>query len=603
MKGQFFVIATVIMVYTLVLVIQYVYDFSDIRLTQLEEMGELDYIQYIKEALNNTAKSSYEGSGGCDRLDTDINATKKFLEDEMIKKGISLTINYQIQDCPTTNFNFSLRTSNLVTKTETSYLYVPVGPVLKTIILNETNGGNVGDSMVISNDPNSNYGDQAVLGVNYDVDVDDIEYSFLLWNLSKVPAGSIITNAKMCLYLFSAPGTSVTHYAWNTSNNWNEMSITYNNKPSISKLQGTNTTGTTDGVLKCFTVTNAVAHQLTQANRNMSIRISQTVAATYAVPTYAGKEWDWEGEGSQAHRPQLVITYSNLSTCSVLNQAGATYYLDADIIDTTISTCIDIQVNNITLDCQGHLIDGALIPAHCGNPACEDEWSCIDDPCYDAWYPEDYPFRGIYIGRDIVPNTTNVTVKNCRITNFANNFYIWGNGNFVKNITMNNITSEESSAYGAFFSFASNVSIINSSFNNNLYGLENDWGRNFTVINSTFNSNSWGFILGSTQSTTFYFNRVQNNSGYGVYLETSSSNKFYNNILNNSANVYFAGTIYANSWNTTNQIGTRIIGTGNIGGNYWSGYSDTCADGNSDGFCDVPLTLAANNIDYLPLKP
>jgi len=119
MKGQFFVIATVIMIYTLVLVVQYIYDFSDINLTQLEEMGELYYIQYIKEALNKTVLGSYNSSLDCNKLTSDIDATKKFLQDEMIRKGINLTITYT-KSCPppTVFFNFSLRTSNLYSITE-----------------------------------------------------------------------------------------------------------------------------------------------------------------------------------------------------------------------------------------------------------------------------------------------------------------------------------------------------------------------------------------------------------------------------------------------------------------------------------------------------
>jgi hypothetical protein len=42
------------------------------------------------------------------------------------------------------------------------------------------------------------------------------------------------------------------------------------------------------------------------------------------------------------------------------------------------------------------------------------------------------------------------------------------------------------------------------------------------------------------------------------------------------------------------------------GGNFWAypndtGYSQTCADSNSDGICDSPYALDSNNTDYLPL--
>jgi len=75
------------------------------------------------------------------------------------------------------------------------------------------------------------------------------------------------------------------------------------------------------------------------------------------------------------------------------------------------------------------------------------------------------------------------------------------------------------------------------------------------------------------------------------------NNTIYNNLFNNSVNVGFNGVIYYNSWKTTNQAGTRIYSNGtNIEGNYYTnssgtGYSDTCTDSNTDGFCDSPYNL------------
>jgi hypothetical protein len=125
MKGQFFVMATVIMIFTLMALIRYFYDFSDINLPKLKEISELNYIPYIKESLNSTV-ASY--TGDCDKLQDDLNATKIFLEDEMIKRGINLTINYTVY-CPPINFNFTIKTSNLYTETVfTTYVISPPPP-------------------------------------------------------------------------------------------------------------------------------------------------------------------------------------------------------------------------------------------------------------------------------------------------------------------------------------------------------------------------------------------------------------------------------------------------------------------------------------------
>jgi len=111
--------ASVIMMYTLMLIIQYFYDFSDINLTEIESMNELYFIQYIKDSLNTTIKSSYSSTGDCLKLEKDINLTEDFLKNEMIVRGINLTIQKQIA-CPppVVNFKFNLKTPNLYTVTE-----------------------------------------------------------------------------------------------------------------------------------------------------------------------------------------------------------------------------------------------------------------------------------------------------------------------------------------------------------------------------------------------------------------------------------------------------------------------------------------------------
>lgn len=50
----------------------------------------------------------------------------------------------------------------------------------------------------------------------------------------------------------------------------------------------------------------------------------------------------------------------------------------------------------------------------------------------------------------------------------------------------------------------------------------------------------------------------------------------------------------------------NIIGEPFLGGNYWANpggidYSAICSDSDSDGVCDLPLTIDDNNSDYLPL--
>jgi hypothetical protein len=108
MKGQFFIISTVIVISALVLITQYLYDFGRIDLTRLFEIRETDYIRYVKDSLLITANTTYL-LVGCDaaRIDAELLATKVYLADRLIRKGIVLDVDWEIEDC-TVSFSFNL---------------------------------------------------------------------------------------------------------------------------------------------------------------------------------------------------------------------------------------------------------------------------------------------------------------------------------------------------------------------------------------------------------------------------------------------------------------------------------------------------------------
>ena len=91
----------------------------------------------------------------------------------------------------------------------------------------------------------------------------------------------------------------------------------------------------------------------------------------------------------------------------------------------------------------------------------------------------------------------------------------------------------------------------------------------------------------------------------GVYISGSSNNKIYNNIINGTTPVLTDASV--NFWNTTKILSINIINGSWLGGSYYAtpsgnGFSQICIDANLDGICDSSYTLAANNIDYLPLR-
>jgi hypothetical protein len=115
MKGQFFIVATVIMVITLMALVRYFYGFSGINLQGIKEKSELNYIPFIKDSMNEVINSF---NGDCDKLRTDLEYTKNFLESSMIKRGMSLDIIY-VFNCPPPDisFVFQIKSSSILIET------------------------------------------------------------------------------------------------------------------------------------------------------------------------------------------------------------------------------------------------------------------------------------------------------------------------------------------------------------------------------------------------------------------------------------------------------------------------------------------------------
>jgi hypothetical protein len=266
-------------------------------------------------------------------------------------------------------------------------------------------------------------------------------------------------------------------------------------------------------------------------------------------------------------QPPCYTTGRTISSCSVLDQAGEIYYLTADIINTSSGAsgvgpfdgiaCMHVTAANVTIDCQGHLIDGVDIIS------------------------ETY---GVY------SDQFNTTIKNCVFTDW-NNPIIWCNiadsGGTISNVRFSGTQN------GIFLYNVNNV------MTENIRAYSNDIALAYVGNNITLKDS-----------------KIYDNNRYGIVINGMNGGSVFNNLFNNSVNVdWVTGD---NSWNATNQPGTRIYGSGTqTGGNYWgdpthTAYTDTCNDTNNDSFCDEPYdTLngvsctagvnCSSNTDYLPL--
>ncbi len=171
--------------------------------------------------------------------------------------------------------------------------------------------------------------------------------------------------------------------------------------------------------------------------------------------------------------------------------------------------------------------------------------------------------------------------------------------------TINNLTVEDTPTgilmFATDFSSFSNIKIFSTHT-----GVESYYSDNNTFENSEITGNNYCFYMKKDSSNILRGMKVHS-CNYGIYINESWSNHIYNNIFNTTSGKpgIEAGTNY---WNTSKQAGVNIIGGSYLGGNYWakpdgSGYSENCADADSDGICDSPYNLTADwkNVDYLPL--
>ncbi|GAF70477.1 unnamed protein product, partial [marine sediment metagenome] len=221
-----------------------------------------------------------------------------------------------------------------------------------------------------------------------------------------------------------------------------------------------------------------------------------------------------------------------------------------------------IQADDITLDCQGHTIQGTKTTGSYGI---------------------------------VIDNKDNVIIKNCNIQNFTIGIITSGSRNSI----INNNTIENNTYFGISLTYLMDykLTITNNTIRNNIYGInlgnirlsniENNtielnekgiktcdlhtktntiqnntiqnneeegilsyYGYDNDIIHNKIINNNYGIRIDRSNSNTIKNNNITNNDAYGIYIEgTSQNNEIYNNILNNDRNA--KETTNANIWNTT----------------------------------------------------
>ncbi len=194
----------------------------------------------------------------------------------------------------------------------------------------------------------------------------------------------------------------------------------------------------------------------------------------------------------------------DVTACGDLTDSGKVYNLVNDIADYTPGvTCIDIKANHVTFDCHGYNINGST--------------SGIT--------------TGIAINRPDYVRISNITIKNCNITNWYGGIVVMGVGALNNTIINNTITGAgaDSDAGINLRIGSGNNTVINNTVSGTADDIELlDSSNNYLANDTSKSASAYGIVItGTSLNNTFINVQAFSAGAYDYYLSSlSPSNRF-----------------------------------------------------------------------------
>jgi parallel beta-helix repeat protein len=221
----------------------------------------------------------------------------------------------------------------------------------------------------------------------------------------------------------------------------------------------------------------------------------------YNVTTDSGCTAGADCGNNTDYRP-LSGDYDNyyLQGCANITAPG-TYYLAQNISDSSVSYCMNISANDVTLNCQWNEIDG-----------------------------DDNSVFGIYVSRD-ASTVSNVNVVNCTVSDWDRAGILFSNAS-RNTISYTSISSNDDS--GLLLNYSSNNSVEGCDASDNSNGIEMNYADKNNISNSSGQSNS--YMIYMTDSSDNAIRDSYFNGSFGEIVASSCSDLTIDNVDTKDSN-------------------------------------------------------------------